>query len=178
MTDPEPPRRRRAWPRRVWLGLGGNLGNRLAHLQAALDALREGGVAIDTVSRVYDTAPWGITEQPHFANLAASGLSALPAPDLLRLCKRIEAEQGRDFTAPRNSARPIDIDILLIEGETVAEASLVVPHPAIPERAFVLVPLAEIAAGLVHPLLGSTIAELLAGVDRDGVAVLDGAGVA
>jgi 2-amino-4-hydroxy-6-hydroxymethyldihydropteridine diphosphokinase len=154
--------------------LGGNLGDRIAQLRAALDALEAGGVAIDAVSSVYETPPWGIEEQPRFANIAAQGRTALESHDLLRLCKRIEAEQGRDFNGPRNGPRPIDIDILLIEGETVDAPDLEVPHPRMHERGFVLVPLAEIAPDLVHPLLGRSISELLADADIAGIEVLAG----
>lgn len=181
MTADAPPAPPAAASRRVWLALGGNLGDRLAHLAAALDALvaggpegleGEGGVAIDAVSPVYDTPPWGIEQQPRFANAAASGRSALGAHALLRLCKRIEAAQGRDFDAPRNAARPIDIDVLLIEGEMLSTPDLAVPHPAMHERAFVLRPLADIVADVRHPSTGHTIAELLATVDASEITPL------
>jgi 2-amino-4-hydroxy-6-hydroxymethyldihydropteridine diphosphokinase len=166
-------------PRRVWLALGGNLGDRLANLRAALDGLVEGGVAIDVVSSVYDTPPWGVIEQARFANAAASGVTSLTPHELLDLCKRIEAAAGRDFSAPRNSARPIDVDVLLIEGVQVSAPDLQVPHAVMHQRAFVLLPLAEIAGPEVHPQLERTVAQLLEELppeDRAAISLLVGPG--
>jgi 2-amino-4-hydroxy-6-hydroxymethyldihydropteridine diphosphokinase len=144
-------------PRRVYFGLGSNLGDRRARLRTAVAALRDGGVAIDAVSGLYETAPWGVTDQPPFLNAVVAGETDLSAADLLRLAKRIEADAGRDFDAPRWTARPIDVDILLIEGETVATEQLQVPHPLLYQRAFVLVPLADLTG------------------DRDDIVQLEGA---
>jgi 2-amino-4-hydroxy-6-hydroxymethyldihydropteridine diphosphokinase len=162
-------------PRRVWLALGGNLDDRLGQFRVALDGLVEGGVAIDAVSSVCETPPWGVLEQPRFANAAASGRTALTPHALLDLCKLIEATAGRDFTAPRNSARPIDVDILIIEGVQVSAPDLEVPHMDLHRRASVLLPLAEIAPAEVHPRLGCSIEALLADLpreDRAGIEVL------
>lgn len=165
--------------RRVYLSLGSNLGDRVGRLRAALDGLRAGGVAIDAVSPLYETAAWGIEDQPDFANIAAAGETDLDAVALLRLAKDLEAAAGRDFEAPRWTARPLDIDIVLIEDETVASEELTVPHALMQERAFVLVPLADIAASAVHPGLGRSVEELrdaLRRAERDGVWRLEGYG--
>ena len=166
----------RAWPaseRRVWLALGGNLGDRVGNLRSALDALCRAGVAIELVSRVYETPPWGVVEQPRFVNIAVAARSSLSARELLVLAKRIEADAGRNFGAVRNSARPIDVDILAIEGETMDEADLIVPHAAMHERAFVLVPLADVAPHWRHPALRRTTSDLLAEVDASGIDVIE-----
>ena len=130
--------------RRVYFGLGSNLGDRRAALREAVAALRAGGVAIDAVSGLYETPPWGVTDQPAFLNAAVAGESVLSPTELLGLAKRIEADAGRDFDAPRWTARPIDVDILAIEGETVDTEELKIPHPLLHQRAFVLVPLADL----------------------------------
>jgi 2-amino-4-hydroxy-6-hydroxymethyldihydropteridine diphosphokinase len=165
--------------RRVYFGLGSNLGDRVAQLRAGLDALRAAGVALEAVSAVYDTPPWGVGDQPRFANIAAVGRCSTSPAELLELVKRIEAEAGRDFSAARWTARPLDIDLLLVEGEVVDTEQLRIPHERLHERAFVLVPLAEIAPRARHPLFGLTARELLDELpasEHDGVTLLEPAG--
>jgi len=166
--------------RGIWLALGGNLGDRAANLRAGLDGLVAGGVEIEAVSALWDTTPVaaapGAVAQPRYANAAAAGRCALTAHELLVLCKRIEASAGRDLGAPTNSARPLDIDILLLEGELLSAPDLQVPHARMHERDFVLVPLAEIAPQLVHPVQERTISELLAELDRPEIVPMEPAG--
>lgn len=146
--------------RRIALALGSNLGDREAHLRMAIEGLRTGGVVLEAASSLYETPPWGVVDQPAFLNAAVLGRTALTARQVLSLAKRIEAAAGRDFDAPRWTARPVDVDLALIEDETVAEPDLMVPHVLLAERSFVLVPLAEIAGAWVHPALGVSVAAM------------------
>jgi 2-amino-4-hydroxy-6-hydroxymethyldihydropteridine diphosphokinase len=151
----------------VYLSLGSNLGDRESNLRAALDELR-GIVQVGTVSSLYETDPWGVADQPAFLNLVATGVTQLPAHDLLQSLKGIERSVGRTPTY-RWGPRVVDIDILMYDRLQIQTPDLTVPHPRMHERAFVLVPLAEVAPDLVHPVLGKSIAELLDSTGRDGV---------
>ena len=136
---------------RVYLSLGSNLGDRRGNLDRALQRLGvTPGFRLGRVSRKYRSAPLGVTEQPEFLNLAAEAFTTLAPVELLRAVKSLEAALGRT-PGPRWGPRVIDIDILLYDGAPVEAPDLVVPHPRMEERAFVMVPLAEIAPDLVLP---------------------------
>jgi len=154
-------------PVTVYLGLGSNMGDRQGNLKKALDFLSQ-RLRIEKVSSVYDTEPVGNVNQPHFLNMVCQAYTTLPPAVLLNLLKGIETKLSR-LPGERNSPRPIDIDILFYGDQVIETPELVIPHPRIVERAFVLIPLAEIAPELVHPVFGKTIRELKAGVGLQGV---------
>jgi 2-amino-4-hydroxy-6-hydroxymethyldihydropteridine diphosphokinase len=153
---------------RVLLSLGSNLGDRGAHLRAALDALdRLEGVAVTAVSHAYETEPVGKTDQPVFVNVAAEIETDLEPLELLNAVKSIERGLGR-VPAERWGPRVIDIDLVLW-GETVLRTpELTLPHREFRKRAFVLAPLAEIAPGAVDPVTGLTVAELAGRPEAQG----------
>ena len=152
----------------VYLSLGSNLGDRRAHLKKALGLLGE-SVDIVSVSSVYDTEPVGVGEQPRFLNLVCRVNTNIGPMQLLSLIKGIESSMGRDISL-KNVPRVIDIDIILY-GDTIMESpDLIIPHARMQERAFVLVPFAEIAPDVVHPVSGERIDELASRVEgRNGV---------
>jgi GTP cyclohydrolase-4 len=156
---------------RVYLSLGANLGNRQANI---LQALQYGQTrtSIKKISSFYETEPVGFSDQPMFLNTACELETELSPNDLLHFLKWIEKRMGRQASF-RNAPRPIDIDILFYDDLLFDSSSLKLPHPRLHERAFVLVPLAEIAPDLVHPLLNLTVTEILKGVDQAGVKRMD-----
>ncbi len=149
----------------VYLGLGSNLGDRAANLGAAITALA--AIAdIAARSRVYETAPQMITDQPTFLNMAVRVCTDLAPPSLLAAVKDIERRLGR-VAGLRWGPRLIDIDILLYEGVVMNTDSLVIPHPRLAERRFALAPLADVGAGVAHPLAHCTVADMLAALPAD-----------
>lgn len=147
------------------VALGSNLGDRAANLQAALDLLAERGATAVRVSAVWETPPVP-ADQPRYLNAAAALETELSPEGLLAVAKEVEHLLGRRPTG-RWRPRPIDIDLLFCGEREVASDTLTVPHPRIAERAFVLLPLAEVVEGTL-PVLGRTATELLEGMDREG----------
>jgi GTP cyclohydrolase-4 len=154
----------------VYLGLGSNLGDREQNLARATDLLAQ-RVKIDKTSSLYVTEPVDHRDQPLFLNAVCRIRTSLAPEELLGLAKRIEAALGRKPSF-RNGPRPIDIDILFYGDRVVNVPHLVIPHPRVQERAFVLVPLAEVAPRLVHPVSGQTVTEMVRRMgDLSGVRV-------
>jgi 2-amino-4-hydroxy-6-hydroxymethyldihydropteridine diphosphokinase len=150
-----------------YLGLGSNVGDRRANLQAAVDALPGHGVEVLASSSTYDTEPVGeILDQPDFLNAAVRIRTALEPEALLDACKAVEAERGRHFDLPRHSPRPLDVDLLLLGDVELLTDRLTLPHPEVTSRRFVLVPLLELDPALTLPD-GTVLSDCLAAMPAD-----------
>lgn len=144
----------------AYLLLGSNLGDRVARLAQARHDLAATAGRLVAASALYETAAWGLEDQPAFLNQVLALETELDAPALLAACLAAEQQQGRERLV-RWAARTLDVDILFFGQEIMATPSLTVPHPALPGRRFALVPLAEVAPQLMHPQLHRTIGQLL-----------------
>lgn len=154
----------------VYIALGSNLGDRSANLRSAIAGLPP-AVVPTAVSSVYETPPWGYEEQPAFLNQVVQGTTRLPPVRLMEYLKELEKRIGRRPTF-RNGPRVIDLDILFYDQEVCESHRLTIPHPRLQERAFVLVPLAELAPDLFHPVLQKTIRELLTQIDSSSIKIV------
>ena len=152
----------------IYLGLGNNTGDREANLEAAIQSLPP-QVEVLRRSPIYQTPPWGYTDQPDFLNLVIECATSLSPTELLKYLKDLEKEVGR--TASFHwGPREIDIDILLYGSSTFSTPQLTIPHPRVHERAFMLVPLADLAPKLIHPITGLSIQQHLAAVETVDIA--------
>ncbi len=151
----------------VFLALGTNLGDRLENLHRAIEALAP-TVKILARSPIYETPPWGVTDQPAFLNMALRGETLLPPTALLHFLKSLERQLGR-IPSVRYGPRLIDLDILFYDDLVLDSDELTIPHPRVHERAFVLVPLADLAPDFVHPVLRKSVSTLLQQVDAGGI---------
>ncbi len=157
----------------VYLSLGSNIGDRLGYLRDALASLSP---SINPIlqSSVYETEPWGYTDQPTFLNLVLKANTDLEPLDVLDHIKSIEKTIGRQETF-RYGPRIIDLDILFYNDVILDTPRLTIPHPRLTERAFVLVPLAEIAPDLIHPVSGKSVKQLRSLVDSSSIKLIQSA---
>lgn len=144
----------------VYLLTGGNLGDRLQNLQQACEQVEKQVGTVLQKSSIYETAAWGFTNQPSFLNQVLFISTTLTAENLLQALLTIEQSQGRK-RLQKMGPRIIDLDILFYNNEIISAQDLIVPHPQIANRRFVLTPLNEIAANFIHPVLQKTIHQLL-----------------
>ncbi|MGJ3246757.1 MAG: 2-amino-4-hydroxy-6-hydroxymethyldihydropteridine diphosphokinase [Elainellaceae cyanobacterium] len=157
---------------RAAIALGGNLGHPKTTLESALEAIASTpGIGLDAYSRFYETVAVG-PPQPNFLNACALVSTDLTAQELLRALLDIEAQFGR-IRRERWGPRSLDLDLLLFDDQVVRLPHLQIPHPRMSERAFVLVPLADVAPDWIDPISGLAIAQLLDAVDRSGVVGAD-----
>jgi 2-amino-4-hydroxy-6-hydroxymethyldihydropteridine diphosphokinase len=146
---------------KVFLGIGTNLGDRSANLREAVLSIGDVIGKVTVTSSVYETEPWGFEAEEQFYNMVVEAETALSPSGVLGAILMIEAHLGRLRTGEQYSSRSIDIDILFYNDIVMNEEALKIPHPHLHERKFVLVPLCEIASGLIHPVMNKTITELL-----------------
>jgi 2-amino-4-hydroxy-6-hydroxymethyldihydropteridine diphosphokinase len=151
----------------VYLALGSNLGDRLANLKQAIDSLTP-QMEVKAKSSVYETPPWGYEDQPKFLNQVVKAKTYLDPEPLLKHLKRLEVALGRQTSFP-NGPRLIDMDILFYDELILNTSSLVIPHPRLQERGFVLLPLMELSPDLIHPLSKKSIREMTAQCDLGGI---------
>ena len=144
----------------VYIGIGSNLGDRYRNCLRAIELLRQNGLFVTKQSSMYETEPWGVTEQPEFVNMAVETETDLAPMRLLEMLKKIEKEMGRQDSM-RWGPRIIDLDILLYNDIILNTDSLTIPHPLMHEREFVLGPLSELAGDFIHPVLKKSIRALL-----------------
>lgn len=144
----------------VYLALGTNLGDRLMNLKQAMVSLTP-QMEVKSRSQIYETPPWGYEDQPKFLNQVIKAQTYLEPEPLLKHLKRLEVALGRKESF-QNGPRLIDIDILFFDELVLNTPSLVIPHPRLHERAFVLLPLMDIAPDLIHPVTGKSVREMAA----------------
>ncbi|MGT2757117.1 2-amino-4-hydroxy-6-hydroxymethyldihydropteridine diphosphokinase [Streptococcus ovuberis] len=153
----------------VFLSLGSNMGNRASYLDQAVQGLKQlPATQLLAISPIYETNAWGKTDQADFLNLCLAIDTDLSPQDLLHHTQALELSLGRE-RHEHWGPRTVDIDILLYGQDVVQEENLTLPHPLMQERAFVLVPLADIAPTIQHPIFLKSIAELLEEVNAEGV---------
>lgn len=151
----------------VYLALGSNLGNREENLKQAIASLQP-QMDVKAKSHIYETPPWGYEDQQRFLNQVVKTQTYLQPEQLLKHIKRLEVALGRKATF-RNGPREIDIDILMYDDVVLNTSTLILPHPHMHERGFVLLPMMDIAPDLIHPLTGKSVREMLIACNLSGI---------